>query len=47
MCNTSFSQGCREFEALLGEERKQIASEGGTPTAKLTVPFHRHAFVTN
>ena len=48
-CDTSFLflQGCRECEALLGEERKQIASEGGTPTAKLGVPFHRHGFVTN
>ena len=46
-CDTSFLQGCRECEALLGEEREQIASEGGTPTAKLGVPFHRHGFVTN
>ena len=34
-------------EALFGEERKQIAGEGGTPTAKLGVPFHRHGLVTN
>ncbi len=29
MCDTSFLQGSRECAALLGEERKQIAGEGG------------------
>ena len=29
MCDTSFLQGCCECAALFGEERKQMAGEGG------------------